>query len=313
MSQLKYHPDSPYFSQSGYLGSLTSEQSQLLKETEDWFIAEEIELNDLCLNALSLQLVLLRYIRANKFDLKKTKDHIRKNVQWRADNNVKELINLTPSEILGIDVMEVQGLAPHWQSGFDKNGRPIVYKHYNSSFDATKIKNLSSMEALTRYHLWEMEACMRLCYEQSLQTGYIVETISAVVDVGGMQMWQLSFDLLALIQNLAEVDQVQLATCRTILKRFSFFHSFVSAGSISRNIGAHHRCQHELLVSVCLATDQTVDRSGECREDPHLQSRQRVGTGGGRGSRQRTRVFVLRGQRGRSRGKHASVCPSSGR
>jgi hypothetical protein len=49
---------------------------------------------------------------------------------------------------------------------------------------------------------------MRLCYEESLRTGYIVETISAVVDVNGMSLWNVSMDMYALIKSLADVDQV---------------------------------------------------------------------------------------------------------
>lgn len=207
--QLSYHPDSPYYGQEGYFGHLTQSQSTDLAEIEQWMIDESLDVSDLCLNYLHSKLVILRYLRANKFSTAKVKEHILRNIEWRADMKVKDLINMHPSEILGCDIQDIMNLFPHWQRKFDKHGRPILYKHYGSGFDATRIKEMSSMEALAKYHIWEQEACMRLCYEQSLETGYIVETVSAVVDVGGLQLSQLSRDLLAVIKIVAEIDQSQ--------------------------------------------------------------------------------------------------------
>lgn len=206
---LSYHPDSPYYGKEGYLGHLTPSQSDDLAELQKWMIDESIDISDLCLNYLSSKLVLLRYLRANKFSVAKAKAHILRNIEWRAEMNVKELINMHPSEILGCDVQDVMQLFPHWQSKFDRDGRPILYKQYGERFDATRIKEMSSMDALAKYHIWEQEACMRLCYEQSHETGYIIETVTGVVDVGGLQLSQLSRDLLAVIKIVAEIDQNQ--------------------------------------------------------------------------------------------------------
>jgi hypothetical protein len=207
--QLSYHPDSPYYGKEGYLGHLTPSQSEDLAEIEGWMIDESLDMSDLCLNYLSPKLVILRYLRANKFCTAKVKEHILRNIEWRAEMNVKEIVTMHPSEILGCDIEEIMALFPHWQSKFDKHGRPILYKHYSATFDATRIKDMSSMDALAKYHIWEQEACMRLCYEKSLETGHIIETVSGIVDVGGLQLSQLSRDLLAVIKIVAEIDQSQ--------------------------------------------------------------------------------------------------------
>jgi hypothetical protein len=156
---LTYHPDSPYFGASGYYGSLNSDQLDSLQRLSESLQHILTDLTDLSLNALSETLVLLRYLRANNFDVEKAHDHVVTNIKWRADNNIKELISMQPNEILGFDVMDIMPIAPHWQQGFDKCGRPIIYKHYGSTFDATVIKNMSSLQHLERYHVWEMEAC----------------------------------------------------------------------------------------------------------------------------------------------------------
>jgi len=170
------------------------------------------ELEDLCLSALNWDLILLRYLRANKFDAAKAYEHILKNVKWRKDQNIRQLVSTDPDEILGINVREVLKFAPHWHRGFDKCGRPIIYKHYGSTFNATHVKDLigqNSLDPMERYHIWEMEACVRLAYEESLRTGYIVETISAVVDLQDLSMWNVNVDMYTLIKSLADVDQQQ--------------------------------------------------------------------------------------------------------
>lgn len=194
--------------QTGYLGCLSETQNAMLMSVEKWFTEEGFDITDLCLNALSLHLVLLRYLRANKWYAKHAMKHISRNIKWRADNNVKELVKMNPSEIVGFDIQKIMVISPHWQTGFDKLGRPIVVKHYCEQFDATQCKNMSSLEALARYHIWEMEAAMRLCYEESCRSGYIVETISAIVNVDGLRVWNLSFDFLSMFKSLADIDQV---------------------------------------------------------------------------------------------------------
>jgi hypothetical protein len=210
--EFTYHPDSPYYGKPGYWGGLTDKEKDVLKSLHDKLKDRTFELEDLCLSALNWDLILLRYLRANKFDVDKAYAHILKNVEWRKDNNIKELVSMDPDEILGINVREVLKFAPHWHRGFDKCGRPIIYKHYGATFNATHVKDLigaGTLEPMERYHIWEMEACVRLAYEQSLRTGHIVETISAVVDLQDLSLWNINGDMYTLIKSLADVDQQQ--------------------------------------------------------------------------------------------------------
>lgn len=210
--EFTYHPDSPYYGKPGYYGGLTVREKEILRSLRDKLENRDFELEDLCLSALNWDLVLLRYLRANKFNADTAHKHILRNVQWRKDNDIKQLVSMDPDEILGINVREVLRFAPHWHRGFDKCGRPIIYKHYGSTFNATHVKDLigaGTLDPMARYHVWEMEACVRLAYEESLRTGYISETISAVVDLQDLSLWNINGDMYTLIQSLAEVDQQQ--------------------------------------------------------------------------------------------------------
>jgi hypothetical protein len=160
------------------------------------------------LNSLSPKLTLLRYLRANKFAIEKAKAQILRNLEWRVEMDVKGICSQTPADILGCKLEDILTLFPHWQSGFDQFGRPMIYKQYGATFDATKIFQLASKDAIARYHIWEQEACMRLCYESSLRTGYIVETVTCFIDIGGLNLSQVTRDFLAMIKLIAEIDQV---------------------------------------------------------------------------------------------------------
>jgi hypothetical protein len=204
---LSYHVNSPYYDRTGYLGCLTEEQLFALEALQNWVVDESVDICDLALNSLHPRLTLLRYLRANKFSVEKAIEKIRLNIAWRGEVKVKEIINLRPDEILGCTMSDLVEFFPHWQSGHDKHGRPVLYKQYNNHFDASKILKMSSTEAITRYHIWEQEACMRLCYEQSKHTGHIVETLTAVIDVKGMQLYQVTRDFLAIVKAIADIDQ----------------------------------------------------------------------------------------------------------
>ena len=46
----------------------------------------------------------------------------------------------------------------------------MLYKQYGK-FDVSKLKTITSMDAVMKYHIWEQEACQRLCIEQSMARG----------------------------------------------------------------------------------------------------------------------------------------------
>ena len=99
---------------------------------------------------------------------------------------------------------------PHWHSGYDKTGRPVLYKQYGK-FDASTVKKLcgGSFDNVVKYHIWEQEACARLCLAQSKKTQTIVETVSIVVDLEDMTLTQVTGEFMTLIKLLAAVDSNQ--------------------------------------------------------------------------------------------------------
>jgi hypothetical protein len=108
--------------------------------------------------------------------------------------------------MLSCNTDELLDVYPHWHYGYDRVGRPVLYKQYGR-FEITKAKELTDLDTLVRYHVWEQEACMLLCEEQSRKLGVIVETITVVIDIKDMQMRQVNRDFLSMIKRIADIDQ----------------------------------------------------------------------------------------------------------
>lgn len=205
---LSYSPDSPYHGTEGFLGCLSESQSSALQALQTHIISKSINLGDVAFNSLHPSLVLLRYLRANSFDVSKAADHIERNIVWRREHVVDKLCATQPHEILGCSMKDFTALFPHWHCGYDKQRRPVLYKQYGG-FECTTLLEMTSVEAISQYHVWEQEACMRLCMLQSLKSGYLVETVTAVIDVAGMSLRQVDSNFMAIVKAIANIDQAQ--------------------------------------------------------------------------------------------------------
>lgn len=196
--------------QGTYWPNLSTSSKTALDQLTKLIIDKNIDLHDVNIEFIDSKLILLRFLRANNFDVKKALAHIEKNITWRRDMKVKELVEKTPESILGIELKELTKVFPHWHHGYDRTGRPVVYKQYGK-FDASHVKKLAggNYDRVVQYHVWEQEACLRLCLKQTAKTGKLVETVTGIVDVKDMGLFQITRDFLALTKLLADVDQGQ--------------------------------------------------------------------------------------------------------
>ena len=202
-------PGSDFKNNGGkYLRNLSDVNRAFLVEIQEWVAAENINVYDICLDVLDNDLIFLRFLRANNFNVKKTKKHILANIEWRKAQNIPELMAQTPEEILGCELSQMIQHFPHWHSGYDKTGRPLLFKQ-QGAFDTKEIKELAggSFDRVIRYHIWEQELSSRLCYEASLRTKTIIETVTVVLDVKGMTLMSLNSDFRSMMSRIVEMDQ----------------------------------------------------------------------------------------------------------
>jgi hypothetical protein len=111
--------------------SLSERNHIFLQSLTLWAAANDIKIGrDLCVEGGNLHdsLTLLRYLRANKFDLENTMHHIEENIETRRERKLHELLAQTPDDILGVSIDDVLAVFPHWHLNYDVSGRPVIYK-----------------------------------------------------------------------------------------------------------------------------------------------------------------------------------------
>jgi hypothetical protein len=136
-----YPPNTPGSTLDGFYHRLNDDQKEALLSVQKWVIENDVDMALLASQTLHPTLTLLRYLRANNFDIDKAIAHMKANIAYRADMKVDELITKTPDEILGCSMEKLMEVFPHWHCGYDKTGRPVLYKQY-AKFDVTAIKKM---------------------------------------------------------------------------------------------------------------------------------------------------------------------------
>jgi len=142
-----------------YWGSLSPENLVKVQALEEWMANNDGDGDDgsvphsrsselLYMNSLHPKLVLLRYLRANHFDVDKTMEHITSSLEWRHRMQVSTILQQSPEQILDCAMEQVTDKFPHWHSGYDKTGRPVLYKQYGK-FEATQLKKLTGMHEIS--------------------------------------------------------------------------------------------------------------------------------------------------------------------
>lgn len=206
----QYPADTPGGSPTGdgFFHKLSEKQTETLMKLQRHVIDQSIDMSLLARYSLHPSLTLLRYLRANQFDLEKTISHISANVAFRKKHNIDEVLVTDPEDILGCKMSKIQEVYPHWHCGYDKTGRPVLYKQY-AKFDVDLMTTFTTIEAVTRYHLWEQETCMRLCTEMSHKRKEIIETTTSIMDLQDMKMNLVTSSFLSLVKEIAGIDKEQ--------------------------------------------------------------------------------------------------------
>jgi len=130
--------------------------------------------------------LLLRFLRARKFDVPKAKAMLLAAEQWRKDENVDEVARTFESEFK--EKEEVNKYYPQYYHKIDKDGRP-VYIERVGKLDIKGLYATTSQERLLKRLIWE--------YERSLSTrmpaaaravGHPVETFCTIMDLQGVSL-----------------------------------------------------------------------------------------------------------------------------
>jgi hypothetical protein len=194
-------------SRAGFWGQLSKAHLSALTEIEAWCATENIDMHAFSIHALHPKLTILRFLRAAKYNIEKTKTAILAGVAWREKVEMASLQSCFGHEVLEHNFYEVLRINEHWHYGFDKMNRPIFYRKYGT-FDSTELLKMTTMDNVEKYFAWEQEIHMMLCRIISEQTGTLIEHTSTVIDLEGMRMSQVTSDFMTIVRLSADVSKV---------------------------------------------------------------------------------------------------------
>ena len=146
---------------------------------------------------------LLRFLNARQGNLSKASAFLAADAAWRAEQRIDELRELEASEVLGSAkaVAAVGRVLPvAYGGGVDRQGRPVIWKHFGAQCRVSKLLDVTSLEHLSRYNAWLSEQ-FTLCLRDAKATKWTV-----VMDAEGWHVGLGDRTAMRFLKNMAELD-----------------------------------------------------------------------------------------------------------